>query len=132
MLQDRTAAKRTVMSKPVASVTQPVHENQPDSEVERLKSELSAIKAEMNNLKVAAAAEVETKSSNSEHATENKYKRNIAPQRPQLNDQPGVFCYRCGEDGHYMRECQGAENLQRVNKRLIKLTKKSGNYHGAQ
>uniref|UniRef100_A0A672GLY3 CCHC-type domain-containing protein n=1 Tax=Salarias fasciatus TaxID=181472 RepID=A0A672GLY3_SALFA len=47
-------------------------------------------------------------------------------------DRSGIFCYRCGEDGHYMRECDRPENLQRVNKRLVKLTKKSGNYHGAQ
>lgn len=31
-----------------------------------------------------------------------------------------------------MRECDGVENLQRVNRRLIKLTKNLGNYHGAQ
>lgn len=64
MLQGRTDAKRTVMSKPVASVTKPALKIKTYPEVEWLKSELSVIKAEINNLKVAtvaaAAAQAET------------------------------------------------------------------------
>lgn len=137
MLQSRNDAKSAVMSKPVTSVTKPSPEVKIDLEMEQLKSELSAIKAEMNNLKVStvAAATVwpETKSPKYEPPNKNEYKRNPSAQRPKTSlDVPGVFCYRCGEDGHYMRECGNAENLQRVNKRLIKLTRKLENYHGAQ
>lgn len=137
MLQGRDDSKSAVMSKTVASVPKSTPEPTIDPEVERLKSELSAIKAEMSNLKVAtvtaAAAQAEIKGPKPEHATKTKFKRNAPPQRQDTNsNQPGIFCYRCGEDGHYMRECNGVENLQKVNKRLIKLTKKSGNFHGAQ
>lgn len=137
MLQGKGDAKCTVMSKPVASVTKPVPEVKADPEVERLKNELSAMKFEMNNLKVAtvaaAAAQTEMQSQRPDHAIKNKFKRSAPPPRQKIyTEQPGIFCYRCGEDGHYMRECDGVENLQRVNRRLIKLTKNLGNYHGAQ
>ncbi|XP_044073770.1 paraneoplastic antigen Ma1-like [Siniperca chuatsi] len=137
ILQGRSDVKSTVMSKPVASVTKPVPEVKADPEVERLKNELSAMKVEINNLKVAtvtaAAAQTENQSQRPDPTTKNKFKRNAPPPRQKTySEQPGIFCYRCGEDGHYMRECDGVENLQRVNKRLIKLTKKSGNYHGSQ
>uniref|UniRef100_A0A8C5E1V7 CCHC-type domain-containing protein n=1 Tax=Gouania willdenowi TaxID=441366 RepID=A0A8C5E1V7_GOUWI len=136
MLQGRTDAKSMVMSKPVTSVPKPAPENKADPEVEKLKRELREIKAEMNNLKVAtvatAAAQTEPKCPKLDNTTKNRYQRNITSQRSKNTDLPGIFCYRCGEDGHYMRDCDGVENLQRVNKRLIKLTKKSGNYQGAQ
>lgn len=137
MLQGRNDTKSAVMSKTVSSVPKSAPESKTDSEVERLKTELNAIKAEMSNLKVAtvaaAAAQTETKGLKPERTNKNNFKRNAPPQRQKTNSlQPGIFCYRCGEDGHYMRECDGVENLQKVNKRLIKLTKKSGNFHGAQ
>uniref|UniRef100_A0A672N0F5 CCHC-type domain-containing protein n=1 Tax=Sinocyclocheilus grahami TaxID=75366 RepID=A0A672N0F5_SINGR len=57
--------------------------------LKEVREEEDMLQAELNNLKVATVSN---------------------------RDQPGIFCYRCREDGHYMRKCQGVENLQRVNK----------------
>ncbi|XP_063050058.1 paraneoplastic antigen Ma1-like [Engraulis encrasicolus] len=47
-------------------------------------------------------------------------------------DTADVFCYKCGEDGHFQRQCQNAENLRKVNQRLIKLRRPTGNSPGTQ
>ncbi|KAE8298877.1 hypothetical protein D5F01_LYC03386 [Larimichthys crocea] len=43
-----------------------------------------------------------------------------------------VACRRCGEDGHFQRECENPENLRKVNKRLLKTKQPMGNFPGAQ
>lgn len=137
MLQGRIDVKNVVMSKSVTSVSKPAPESKSDPEVERLKREMDELKAEMSNLRVATvssvAAKPEVRVPMLDDDTRGKYKRSTIQQKfKNRPDQPGIFCYRCGEDGHYMKECDGVENLQRVNKRLIKLTRRLGNYQGTQ
>lgn len=134
MLQSRHDVKSTVMSKTVTSVPKPVPEIQANPEVEQLKKEISVMKAEMINLKASTVvAQPDNQIAQSEIPVKTKYRRNDIPQRASNEEErPGVFCYRCGEDGHFKRDCKGEENLKKVNNRLIKLTRKSGNYRGIQ
>lgn len=133
MLQSRNDVKNPVMSQSVTPVSKPAPEPEVDPEVAKLKKEISVMKAEMISLKAATASHPDTQSPQLEIPAKTTYKKNATPQRSGYQeDKPGIFCYRCGEDGHFKRECEGEENLLKVNKRLIKLTKKSGNYRGVQ
>ena len=134
MLQSRNDAKNPVMSQSVTPVPKPAPETEVDTEVAMLKKEISVMKAEMISLKAATvSSHPDAQSPQLEIPVKTTYKKNATPQRSGYQeDKPGVFCYRCGEDGHFKRECEGEENLLKVNKRLIKLTKKSGNYRGVQ
>lgn len=100
----------------------------PDSEVEKLKREVRALKDEVSRLSAAAKDSVnhDCPAMHSLAATaESKM-----PIRPV--NKAGVFCYRCGEDGHLKRDCTNEENLRRVNQRLIRMRQSSGNFSGAQ
>lgn len=134
MLQSRIDVKNPVMPQTVTPVSKPALETEVDPEVAKLKKEISVMKAEMISLKAATvASHPVAQSPQLEIPTKTTYKKNATPQRSGYQeDNPGIFCYRCGEDGHFKRECEGEENLLKVNKRLIKLTKKSGNYRGVQ
>nr|XP_008286557.1 PREDICTED: paraneoplastic antigen Ma1-like [Stegastes partitus] len=131
MLQSRNDVKSTVMSKTVTTASKPSLEAAENAELEILKKDINVMKAEMINMRAATAApQTGSQSQQPELHVKPKYRGNEVPCRS--NRDGGIFCYRCGEDGHYRRECEGEENLEKVNKCLIKLTKKSGSYRGNQ
>ena len=113
MLQIRNDVKNTVMSQSVTPISKPATELEVDPEVAKLKKEISAIKAEMISLKAdTVASHPDTQSPQLEIPAKTTYKKNVTPQRSGYQEyKPGIFCYRCGEDGHFKRECEGEENL---------------------
>lgn len=133
MLQSRNDVKSTVMCKTVNPIFKPAPETSKNSEVEQLKKDISVMKAEMINLRAATVSpQLDVQSPQPEFQAKVRYRRNYTPKTAaSVENKPVLFCYRCGEDGHFKRECEGEENLKKVNKRLIKLTK-SGNYRGNQ
>lgn len=134
MLQSRNDVRSTVTSKTVIPIPMSTPENSVNTEVEQLKKDISVMKAELISLRTAAA-EAPPKQPNtpSEFPSKARYRRNETTQRASGEEsRSGIFCYRCGEDGHFKRECEGEENLKKVNNRLIKLRKPTGNYRGNQ
>ena len=134
MLQTRNDVKSTVISNTVTPVSKPASEMKVNPEIEQLRKEISVMKAEMISFKAATVAtQPNTQSPQPEIPITARYRSNETSQRVGNDDERSrVFCYRCGEDGHYKRDCKGDENLKKVNKRLIKLTRKSVNYRGNQ
>ncbi|XP_062381732.1 paraneoplastic antigen Ma1-like [Sardina pilchardus] len=98
-------------------------------EVEELKTEVTRLLSfAVSSPSVAAQTPPQSFSQKSEG-------RSFTRAHGERQDKPyraDVFCYRCGEDGHFQRECQNSENLKKVNQRLIKLKRPAGNSPGAQ
>lgn len=131
MIQDRNTTKSVVKSSavaPVATVCKEAH-----SEIEVLRKELNGLKTEMTRLMSANVTTAQSDIQRSDVAFKSKKKRiNPSQEQTQADSNPGVFCYRCGEDGHFKRNCEGEENLRKVNTRLIKQKRSMGNYRGTQ
>ncbi|XP_043120256.1 paraneoplastic antigen Ma1 homolog [Puntigrus tetrazona] len=102
--------------------------NLADSEIEKLKREIRGLKNEVSRLS-AAAKEPVTHDRPAMHSLSATAESKTTI-RPVIK--AGVFCYRCGEDGHLKRDCNNEENLRKVNQRLIRMRQSSGNFSGAQ
>lgn len=101
--------------------------NPTESEIERLKKEVRGLKSEMSRLLTATTETViHGPSENHSSATGERRPTNRA------GGSTSYFCYRCGEDGHLKRDCVNEENLRKVNERLIKLKRPTGNFSGAR
>ncbi|KAA0709142.1 Paraneoplastic antigen [Triplophysa tibetana] len=131
MILERPSVKKVL---PEPALVPEVAEKDPA--IESLRKEFQGLKTDVARLlsaSVTASTSVaqQVDQNHSQKVTGNSYAR-VKERAPKPQYRADVFCYRCGEDGHFQRECQNAENLRKVNKRLLKVRPPTGNFPGAQ
>lgn len=114
-----------------------VSEVSASTEFDSLRKEVRELSSHVTRLlsvaTVTSSVEMpKTKSESDVRASEATARR--APPRVNTfrSPQHGIFCYKCGEDGHTKPECQGSEDLRKVNHKLLRMHKTQGNSAGAQ
>lgn len=117
MLLSRADVNNVVMTKTVAHISKPATDTSISPEMEQLKREVRVIKAEMLSLKAASVVgHPDTQNPPFEMPGNMKY-RKMNPQDVLsiMGEKNGIFCYKCREDGHLKRDCDGEENHKSQN-----------------
>ncbi|KAK9533327.1 hypothetical protein VZT92_008451 [Zoarces viviparus] len=110
----------------------------PDSDpaIESLRKDLQGLKNDVARLLSASVAASESATQHVAQSHHQKPSGNAYAHGKERSPKPqyraDVFCYRCGEDGHFQRESENPENLRKVNQRLLKTRQPAGNFPGAQ
>ena len=126
----REGVRKTVK---VATSTVPAAPAVP--ELDSLRNEVRELSSQVSRLLSVATvtSSVEVQKTESDVRVSEAAAQRAPPNMKTLRSlPPGFFCYKCGEDGHTKPECQGSEDLRRVNQKLLRMHKKQGNSAGAR
>lgn len=136
--EDLISSRDAVRTSVAAAIIQPAAAV---SELESLKREVKDLASQVTRLLAVATVtpKQERPSSSKNRGSADQVfdtPANTAPSAPEVPSATaahrGIFCYKCGEDGHTKRVCQGMEDLRKVNQKLIQSRRLSGNAFGAR
>ncbi|XP_060759928.1 paraneoplastic antigen Ma1 homolog [Neoarius graeffei] len=104
------------------------------SGLDSLKEEVKELSSQVSKLlsvaKVMSSSDTPATNAGSDVRVAEAAAQSGLPRDRAVRPQPGIFCYKCGEDGHTKRECQGSEDLRKVNQKLLKMHRRQGNSAG--
>ncbi|XP_037392521.1 paraneoplastic antigen Ma1 homolog [Pygocentrus nattereri] len=100
-------------------------------ELDSLKKEVKELSGQVTRLlSVATVRSTTNELTGGTETVQPSERREVSPVNTKAKPRTAsIFCYWCGEDGHTKRECKGAEDLRKVNRKLIDRMK--GNFTGA-
>lgn len=105
-----------------------------EKEVDSLKRDVKELSAQVTKLMKVVGSTLVSESSSQKNLpvmSADAKARDAVPNKDlAVPVKSGIFCYKCGEDGHTRRECKGEENLRMVNQKLIKQSRLTGNFRG--
>ncbi|XP_054862316.1 uncharacterized protein LOC129347852 [Amphiprion ocellaris] len=94
-------------------------ESSEDSNIQALKKEVVKLRKQVSAMSVRPKYSPAPEPHQRETQSKPRQQRSSAPR-----DSSDVFCYRCGEDGHYATKCAAPENYPKVIQKLLRAQRK--------